>query len=160
MRTRGWPYAVFIAILVVLHLTIRLALGLGPEVPDLLTVAVLLAVRRLSGFQAAVLGLLLGLLHDAVSLLAFGAQAVTYTVLGYLGARSRDVFFGDSLLFVGLYLFLGKWLHDVMYYLIAGPALRGDAVTRFLIQAPVAALWAAAVGLAALLLYRMVSGDR
>jgi rod shape-determining protein MreD len=160
MAARGWPYGVFIAVLVVLHFTVHLGIGVGPGGIDLLTIAVLLGVRRTSGARGALLGLLVGLLQDSLSLLAFGAQSVTYALLGYLGARSRDLFYGDSVLFVVLYLFVGKWLHDLLYYGLAGAAVRGEPVARFLVDAPVAALWTAAVGTAALLLYRALSRER
>lgn len=156
----GWPYWVFIGLLAAAHFTLHLALGLGPEAPDLLTVAVLLAARNTSGAVAAAIGLVLGMLQDALSLVAFGAEAVTLTVLGYLGARSRDLFVGESLGFVGLYLFVGKWLHDVIYYTLAGPVLRGDAVVRYLIMAPLAALYAAVAGVLVLMLYRFATGER
>ncbi|HEX7118925.1 MAG TPA: rod shape-determining protein MreD [Longimicrobiales bacterium] len=158
--SRAWTYWAFIALLVALNFTLHLAIGIGATAPDLLTVALLLAARRLGGVAAAALGLVLGLLRDALSLVAFGADAVALTVLGYLGARSRDLFVGETLTFVALYLFAGKWLHDVIYYLVAGAAVRGDAVSRLLIEAPIAALYAAVAGTAALLLYRLVTGER
>ncbi|HEX6940140.1 MAG TPA: rod shape-determining protein MreD [Longimicrobiales bacterium] len=157
---RAWTFWVFIALLIVVNFLLHLAIGLGATAPDLLTVAVLLAARRLRPAPAAALGLALGLLRDALSLIAFGADAVALTVLGFLGARSRDLFVGESLAFVALYLFVGKWLHDVIYYLIAGADVRGSAVVRLLIEAPLAAVYAAVAGTAALLLYRLVTGER
>lgn len=157
---RNAHYWIFIGLLVVAEFVLHLALGLGQEAPDLLTVALLLAARRLGPVAAAALGLVLGLLRDALSLVSFGADAVTLSLLGYLGARSRDLFVGDSLLFIALYLFIGKWLHDVIYGLIAGAAVRGDAVTRLLVQAPLAALYASVVGTLAFLAYRALTGER
>lgn len=160
IRGRSWPFWTFIVLLVVAHLILHLALGLEAEAPDLLTVAVLLAARRLSGAAAAAVGLVVGLVRDSLSLVAFGVDGITLTILGYLGARSRDFFVGESLVFIGLYLFIGKWLHDLIYYLIAGSALPGNTVYRLLVQAPLGALYAAAAGLIALLIYRVVSGER
>ncbi|HEY8484809.1 MAG TPA: rod shape-determining protein MreD [Longimicrobiales bacterium] len=157
---RAWYFWTLIVFFVLLHFTLHVTVGLGASAPDLLTVSVLVAARRLTGSAAAALGLVLGLLEDSLALDAFGAQAVTLTIIGYLGARSRDLFVGDSLLFVGVYLFIGKWLHDVIYYLLAGSAVRGDAVFRLLVQAPLAALYAAGVGLLALVAYRAVTGER
>jgi len=156
----GWPFWAFIGLLAVAHFTLHLAIGLGPEAPDLLTVAVLLAARSTTGAVAAAIGLVLGLLQDALSLVAFGAEAVTLTVLGYLGARSRELFVGESLVFVGLYLFVGKWLHDVIYYTLAGSEARGDAVVRYLVVAPLSALYAAVAGVLVLVLYRFATGER
>ncbi len=158
--SRAWTFWAFIALLVALDFVLHIAIGLGSTAPDLLTVALLLGARRLSGAGAAALGLVLGLLRDALSLIAFGAEVITLTVLGYLGARSRDLFIGEGMLFIGAYLFVGKWLHDVIYFTIAGAAVRGHTVTRLLVEAPIAAAYAAVAGTVAFLLYRLITGER
>lgn len=150
----GWPFWLFIAVLVVAHFALHLGLGIGSRAPDLLTVAVLLAARQASGGAAAGVGFVLGLLEDAVAMGGFGAGAATQTVVGYLGARSRDLFVGDSALFLALYLFLGSWLQDALYYGLAPVSRRGGAVHALLLQAPMAAAYAAVAGTVAVLLYR------
>lgn len=152
----GWPFWLFIAVLVVLHFFLHLTLGMGLRAPDLLTVAVLLGARQLGGGAAAGLGFGLGLLEDAVSVSAFGAAAAAFTVVAYLGARTRDFFVGDSLFFLAVYLFLGKWVHEALYYLIAAGVRRGEAVETLLVQAPLGALYAAAAGLVAVALYQLI----
>jgi rod shape-determining protein MreD len=151
---------VFFALVIVTHFVLHVALGLGDTAPDLLTAALLLGVRRTRSSVGAALGLVLGVLHDALSVNAFGADAVTLTLLGYAGARSRDLFEGDSLLFVAAYLFIGKWLHDALYWVFARSAQASDAVSHLLINVPVAAAYAAAGGIAALLIYRASTGER
>ncbi len=160
MRPRGWPFWLFVALLVVLHFFLHLGLGLGASAPDLLTVTVLLAARRLPTAGAAALGVGLGLLQDALSLGAFGAEAVTEAVLGFAGAYSRNFFVGESAAFVAVYLFLGKWLHDVIFWLVARPGSAAEVLSRLLVQAPIAALYAAVCGVIALFLYRAVVGER
>jgi rod shape-determining protein MreD len=157
---RGGSFWTFITILVLLQLLLHLGLGLGATAPDLLTVAVLLGARRLSGKAATLLGALLGLLEDALSLYAFGAEAVTLGLLGFAGARSRDFFLGESTLFLGVYLFVGKWLHDVVITLLTGTGSSMDMVSRLLLHAPIASLYAAVCGTLALGLYRALSADR
>jgi rod shape-determining protein MreD len=152
----GWPFWLFIAVLVVLHFFLHLTLGLGVQAPDLLTVAVLLGARQLGGGAAAGLGFGLGLLEDAVSVAAFGAAAAALTVVAYLGARTRDFFVGDSLFFLAAYLFLGKWVHEALYYGIAAGVRRGHVVETLLVQAPLGALFAAVAGLVAVVLYQMI----
>lgn len=143
---RGVLFALVVA-LVALHFTLHLALGLGREAPDLLTLAVLLAARRVRMGTAAALGLAMGVLEDALSLLAFGANAVALAVVGAVGAATREFFVGDSILFVVAYLVLGKWLRDAVHWAVAGPMVRGDAVTTLLLEAPLSALYVGAVGL-------------
>jgi rod shape-determining protein MreD len=155
-RNHQVGFWIFIIVLVVLHFGVHVALGLRGFAPDLLTVALLLGVRRLGGAGAAGLGLALGILNDALSLTAFGAMAVTYSIIGFLGARSRDLFEGDSLLFVAVYVFIGKLLRDVIYQVLTRSAPWSDLWTTSLL----ASLFAAIAGVMALTLYRAATSDR
>jgi rod shape-determining protein MreD len=155
-RSNHVAFWIFIIVLVILHFGLHLALGLGRGAPDLLTIALLLGVRRLSGSGAAGLGLALGLLNDALSLDAFGAMGVTYAILGFIGARSRDLFEGDSLLFVAVYIFLGKLLRDVIYQVLTRSAPWSDLWSSSLL----ASVYAAIAGMIALTLYRAATSDR
>ena len=149
-------FSIFIIVLVVLHFGAHVALGFGGAAPDLLTVALLLAVRRLSGAAAAALGLAFGLLNDALSLTAFGALAVTYAIVGYIGARSRDLFEGDSLLFVAVYVFVGKMLRDLLYQALT----RSEPWSAMWTTSPLSALYAAIAAIVALTVYRAATSDR
>lgn len=155
-----WPFATFIAAFVVAHFFLRLALGLGPAAPDLLLVGVLLATRRLPAGGAAALGFFLGLLQDALAIVGFGASAVILTLLGYVGARSRDLFVGDSLVFTAAYLFVGIWVFHAAHFLLVGRGLEYGAVSRLLVAGPLAAAYGAAVGVVLLGAYRLISGER
>ena len=155
-RGNNVAFWIFIAILVITHLVLHVAIGLRGMAPDLLTIAVLLGSRRLSGAGAAGLGFALGLLNDGLSISKFGAMAVVYSFIGFLGARSRDLFEGDSLLFVALYIFLGKWLRDLLYQLLT----RSTGWTDMWSVAPLAAIYAAIAGVVALTLYRITTSDR
>lgn len=152
----GWPFWLLIATLVVLHFILHITLGLTVWAPDLLTLAVLLGARQIQPGAAAGLGFALGLLEDAVSLGAFGAAAVTQTVIGYLGARSRDLFVGDSLAFLTLYVFVGAWLQNALYYGVAEAVRRGSPAERLLMSAPLEAAYVAAAGVVTILVYRTI----
>lgn len=156
-------FAIFLAVLIVLHFLLHIGLGLGVVAPDLVTVALLLGARRMNRLSATVFGALLGLLRDALALVAFGADMVSLSVLGYLGARGRELFVGDSWFFVVVYLFIGKWLHDAIFYgFTAVVAETGtvDLVPQLLMRAPLEAAYAAAAGVVALALYRGLMGER
>jgi rod shape-determining protein MreD len=157
---RSWSFAVFIFLVVLAHFTLRLAIGAGAGMPDLLTVAALLAARRLSGAQAAALGLLLGVLDDALTVVAFGSAAVALTVVSFLGARSRELFEGDSVLFLTVYLFVGKWLRDALVYLLSPTTRTADTVPELFIGMPLSALAAAVAGVVAIVVYRAATGER
>jgi rod shape-determining protein MreD len=152
----------FLLILAILHLLLQVGFALGAAAPDLLVVALLLGARRMSAPAAAALGLVLGVLQDAVALIAFGAGAVVLTVLGYLGARTRDFFIGESLAFTAAYVFLGKWLHVALLALLLryGRGVPAEWTQLLLVDAALAALYTAAAGVLALALYRGVTDER
>lgn len=136
-----------VAVLAALHFLLHVGFGLGSGVPDLLTIALLVGAREARMNVGAGLGFAFGLMEDAFSLLAFGANTVALTVVGLLGSRTRDLFVGDSLLFLASYLVVGKWLRDALHWIMAGEGVRGSALESLFIQAPVQAAYAAGVGL-------------
>jgi hypothetical protein len=148
-----WGLWLFIVILVVLHFVLRLGLGLGHLAPDLLVVALLLAAREIRAGWAAGLGLVLGIIDGSMVPFNLGASALVLTIIGFLGARTRELFSGDNYLFLALYLFVGKWLYDTLLYLVTGDLFSSGAVYLLLIS-PLTALYAAAAGVVALAAYR------
>ncbi|MGH7553227.1 MAG: rod shape-determining protein MreD [Longimicrobiales bacterium] len=159
MAARPVVFIAFVAILVLLHFILHVAFGLGQGAPDLVTVAALIAARRLRGGQAAALGFVLGILDDALAITSFGASALALTVVSYLGARSRDLFEGESLLYFLVYLFLGTWLTDTIVLLVSPETLRRTA-TSLLVGLPLIALWTALAGVAAVMFFRAATGER
>ena len=121
----SWRVWGTVVLLVTLHFFLHVALGLGAEAPDLLTVALLVAAREVRMGTGAAVGFAFGLLEDAFNVLAFGANTIAMTLTGAVGARTRDLFVGDSLIFVVSYLFLGKWLRDLIFWVVIGNSLRG-----------------------------------
>ncbi|HSJ25034.1 MAG TPA: hypothetical protein VK929_10220 [Longimicrobiales bacterium] len=150
---------IFIAVLILLHLTLRVGLALT-MVPDLLVVAALLGARRLSGAGAAFYGLLLGILADSLALVAFGATSVAFVVACFLGARSRNLFEGDSYLFIIVYVFFGAWLVEAIRFGAGGAMARGQEPMLLLTAAPLTALYIALAAVVAMIAYRALSGHR
>ena len=136
-----------VGFLILLHFGLHLSLGLGESAPDLLAVALLIAAREVDMGWGAGLGFLLGLLEDAFSALAFGANMFSLTLVGIGGARTRDLFVGDSLFFVASYLVLGKWARDLLHWIAVGEGLRDPFVDTMLIQSPISAVYAGLIGL-------------
>jgi cell shape-determining protein MreD len=137
-----------VGVLFVLHFLLHVGFGFGTGAPDLLTIALLLAAREIGLGRAALLGLCFGLLEDALSVLAFGANTIAMTVTAVGGAYTRDLFVGDSRFFLASYLLIGKWLRDLFHWLAVGEGLRQPFVDQVLIQGAVGAVYAAAIGLA------------
>jgi rod shape-determining protein MreD len=154
------PFWAFLFLLVLGHFLLRVGLGLSAYLPDLLMVAVLLGARRMRAPVAALFGLVLGLLEDALALSAFGARAAATAGVAFFGARSRDIFEGDSVIFLAVYLFVGKWAREATVYALDVRAGRGDAVMVLFVDGALAALYTAVAGTLAFLLYRAVTGER
>lgn len=143
-RPRVWVLAL---ILLLLHFFLHVGLSYGRGAPDLLTLGLLLVAREVSAGRAAAVGLLFGLLEDALSVLAFGANSVAMTLVGICGALTRDLFVGDSRVFLISYVFLGKWIRDLVHWGAVGEGLRQPFVEQVLIEGGISSAYVAAVGL-------------
>ncbi|MFV2006054.1 MAG: hypothetical protein ACC667_01330 [Longimicrobiales bacterium] len=148
--SKGWRVSIVVVGLTALHFLLHVGFGLGDSAPDLLTVALLVSVREVEVGWGAGIGLVLGLLEDAFAALAFGASTVAMTIVGIAGARTRDLFVGDSLTFLVSYLFVGKWLKDLVYWIAVGEDIRQPFVESMLIGSSLAAAYATAVGVVAI----------
>ncbi len=136
-----------VVVLVLVHFLLHVGLGLGPIAPDLLTVALLIGAREVGPGAAAGTGFAFGLLEDALSVLSFGANTVAMTVVGVLGALTRDLFVGDSLVFLVSYFVVGKWLRDLIHWLMVGEQLRRPFLDQVLVQGVIGGVYAAGVGI-------------
>ncbi|MFQ5538566.1 MAG: hypothetical protein ACE5GJ_14065 [Gemmatimonadota bacterium] len=145
MRSSLLVWAVVVG-LVILHFLLHVGFGLGPEAPDLLTVALLLGAREVGMGQASALGFIFGLLEDALSVLSFGANTVAMALVGALGAVTRDLFVGDSLVFLVSYFVIGKWIRDLVHWLVVGESLRQPFVDQVMVQGLLGGIYAAVVG--------------
>jgi cell shape-determining protein MreD len=152
-----WQWVAFVGVLVVLYFLLRTGLGLGELAPDFLVIALLLGARRMGAGWAAGLGFLLGLLDGAANPLTMGAGSVAMAVLGYLAARSREWISGDSPIMLALFLFAGKWLFDILMWVLLLRLNLSGPVSTLLVVSPLAAAYAAAAGLAAAAAYRTVA---
>jgi len=137
-----------VAFLVLLHFLLHVGFSFGTGAPDLLTLGLLLLARQMRLGPAALLGLVLGLLEDSLSAVAFGANSVAMTLVGLGGALTRDLFVGDSRLFVVLYFWIGKWIRDLVHWIAVGGGIRPPFVEHVLMQGALSGAYAALVGLA------------
>lgn len=146
MKPIRWAWSV-VGLLIIVHFLLHLSLGIGRNAPDLLVISLLIAAREMGVGRGAAFGFALGLLDDAFSVLTFGANTLALTLVGAAGARTRDFFVGDSLWFLVSYLLLGKWSRDLLHWIAVGERMREPFVDAMLVQAPIAAAYAAVAGL-------------
>jgi rod shape-determining protein MreD len=139
--------------LIVLHFYLRPRLWDPRMTPDFLLLALMLYAMRSRPGQAAVAGLAVGLIVDAVTPARFGAAMLAHTIVGYLAAWGRAVFFADNLLVNVLFVAVGVWVRDLVLLLASG--VFGSQLTRELtIYAPVQALATGAAAFVVLFAFR------
>jgi rod shape-determining protein MreD len=102
---------------------------------------------------AAVAGFLVGLATDALTPARFGAGALSHTIVGYLAAWGRAVFFPDNLLVNAGLFAVGVWLRTLIQLLVSGEAL-SQMVSILAVWAPLQAVTTAIVGVLVVLLFR------
>lgn len=145
--------AVVCALLIVLHYTLRPLLGWRASI-DFLIVALLLGSVRLRPGTAAVYGFLLGLMSDSLSVSAFGASALAMSIVGFGASWLKAVFFADNLALNGFFLFVAKWLFDLIFLLAGRGAHGAELAMQIFVWSPLSAAVTAAAGVIALSLLK------
>ena len=140
-------------LLALLHFALRPRLGSPKVAPDFLLLALLVFCIRARPGSAAVAGFLVGIIGDSLSPVRFGAGALAHTLVGYLAAWGRAVFFADNLLVNAAVFAAGTWLRNLIHLLASG--ITGQQLTsQLLIWSPLQAITTAITGVIALLIFR------
>lgn len=142
-------------ILIVLHYTLVPLLGWRTSI-DFLLIALVFGSVRMRPAAAAVYGFLLGLAADSLSLGAFGAGALAATIVGFSASYLKAVFFADNLALNGFFLFVGKWLFDLVL-LIMDRRMHGiEMVMQIIVWSPLSAAVTAVAGVIAITVLRPI----
>lgn len=141
------------ALLAALHFYVRPRLWDSRAAPDFLLLALMLVAIRARPGIAALTGFVIGLVNDVLTPASFGAGALAHTVVGYLAAWGRAVFFPDNLL-VNAGLFAGGVMLRNTLVLLASGTPAGQLSAGLLVWAPLQALTTAVAGIVILLLFR------
>ena len=140
-------------ILVLLHYTLRPLLGWRAPM-DFLILALLLASIRVRPAVGALIGLALGIVSDSLTPDALGAGAVAMTVVGYLASWLKAVFFADNIALNAFFFFLGKWVFDVIYFIVEHRLGGIELVQQLLLWSPLSAAATAVAGVLLLFVMR------
>jgi rod shape-determining protein MreD len=135
---RGRLWAV-LGLLAVLQFWLRPQLGYPKAAPDFLLLALMLYAIRSRPGAAALAGFLVGLAGDAVAPARVGAGALAHTIVGYLAAWGRAVFFPDNLFVNGLVIAFGVWVRNAVQLLASGPSV-GGLTMELLVWSPLQAI--------------------
>jgi len=147
-RASRWRLVVGMLLLVLLHFYLRPRIWSPRAGPDFLFIALMFYAMRSGPGAGAVAGFAVGLIEDALTPAQFGAGALASTVVGYLAAWGRAVFFADNLVVNAAFVAAGVWLRDILVLLASGPGeenLLLELTVRSPLQALVSGLAAAVV---------------
>ena len=153
-RGGGYRLAAVLLLLAVLHFTVRPLLGTPRAAPDFLLLGLLVFAIRARPGAAAIAGFAVGLLGDALTPVAFGAGALAHTVVGYLAAWGKAVFFAENLAVNVGFFIAGTWLRDLLVVLGGGHVQGSTLLWQLIVWSPLKAVTTALVGVAVLLLFR------
>ena len=140
-------------ILIMLHYTVRPLLGWRAPIDFMLIAALFGAVRMRPGV-AAMYGLALGLVSDALSVSGFGAAALGMTIVAYAASWLKAVFFADNLALNAFFLFVGKWVFDIIVVLAARRVAGTELAMQIFVWSPLSAAVTAVAGVIALSLLK------
>ncbi|MBA3318262.1 MAG: rod shape-determining protein MreD [Gemmatimonadales bacterium] len=141
------------ALLVVLHFYLRPRLWSARVSPDFLLMGLVFFAMRAGPGAGALAGFAVGIVNDALTPAAFGAGALAHTVVGYLAAWGRAVFFADNLLVNAAFVAVALWVRDVILLLASGTA-QGRLLVELTLNSPLQAISTAVFALLVLAAFR------
>jgi rod shape-determining protein MreD len=144
---------VILAGLVVLQFSVRSRLGNPRIAPDFLLLALLIYTIREQPGKSAAAGFIVGLLRDALTPASFGAGALAHTLVGYLSAWSKAVFFAENIFVNGCLFFAGTWVRNLVMALASGKMRDGLLGWELLVWSPIQSLTTAIVGMLVLWMF-------
>ncbi len=148
-----YRYWLILGGLAVLHFAVRPRLGDDRVAPDFLLLALLLYSIRGRPGPAASAGFVVGLLRDALTPASFGAGALAHTLVGYLSAWGKAVFFAENVWVTGVLLFAGTWLRNLVVAVASGALQGGLLGWELLVWSPLQSLTTAVSGMVLLWLF-------
>jgi rod shape-determining protein MreD len=146
-------------LLLVLQFYLRPRLWNARVSPDFLLIALMLFAMRSGAGAGALAGFLVGLIEDTLTPARFGAAALAHTIVGYLAAWGRAVFFADNMLVNAGFVAVGLWVRDLIV-LVASETDHKQLFTELTFYSPIQALTTAVFALLVLATFRAVFSVR
>ncbi len=153
-RSDKYRFYLLLAFLVALEFTVRSRLGDERAAPDFLLLALLIYTIRTQPGKAAAAGFVVGLMRDALTPASFGAGALAHTLVGYLSAWGKAVFFAENLFVNACLFFAGTWVRNLVIALASGKLRGGQLGWELLVWSPLQGLTTAVAGVVVLWVFR------
>ena len=142
------------SVLVLLHYSLRPLLGWRLS-PDFLLVAVVVASVRVRPGTAAVIGLLVGVVSDAIGTDPFGAAALAFSVVAFGASWLQQVVFAEDLMVNFTLFFFGEWAFSLIFLLVTRTSA-SPIVAPLFVWAPIRAGITAIFGIIVLMILRPI----
>jgi rod shape-determining protein MreD len=146
-------------LLLVLQFYVRPRLWNARVSPDFLLIALMLFAMRSGAGWGALVGFAVGIIGDTLTPARFGASALAHTMVGYLAAWGRAVFFADNMLVNAAFVAVGLWTRDLITLLASGTDHR-QLLTELTIYSPLQALTTAGFAVLMLVTFRSLFSVR
>jgi len=159
-RTDRYRFYIVLLVLVALQFTVRSRLGDDRVAPDFLLLALLIYSIRAQPGKGAAAGFVVGLLRDALTPASFGAGALAHTLVGYLSAWGKAVFFAENLFVNGCLLFAGTWFRNLVLAVASGQLKGGMLGWELLVWSPLQSLTTSLVGMLVLWMFKRTMSMR
>lgn len=152
-RANRLQVVLVMASLAVLHFYVRPRLWEARISPDFLVLGLMIFAMRSGPGAGALAGFLVGLATDALTPARFGAGMLAHTIIGYVGAWSRAVFFADNLVVNAGFVAAGVWVRNLIV-LLASDTGQGQLLTELTVYSPLQALTTALFAVLVLVAFR------
>lgn len=153
-RARQYRLGAVLLLLVVLHFALRPWLGDPRTAPDFLLLALLVFAIRAQPGTAAIAGWFVGLLSDALTPVAFGSGMLAYTLVGYLAAWGKAIFFAEKIAVSAAFFFAGTVVRDVLVLLWGGQVHGMALVWQLAVWTVLKGITTAVAGVVVLFVFR------
>ena len=152
-RSDRYRFYIILLGLVVLQFAVTIRLWGRPVGPDFLLLGLLMYSIRAQPGRGASAGFLVGLLRDALTPASFGAGALAHTLVAYLAAWGKAVFFAENVWVNGYLFFAGTWLRNLVVAIASGK-LKGTLLGwELLVWSPLQSATTAVAGMLVLWLF-------
>jgi rod shape-determining protein MreD len=149
----GLGLVVLFAVLLGLHYSLRPLLDWRASA-DFLVIGVLLVAVRVRPGGAALIGVISGLIADALAPSAFGASAIAFTIVAGGASWLKESFFGEHVALNAAFLVAGKLAFDIVYLLAEGRLTGSDLLWQIAVWSSLSAVVTAVAGLVIILIFR------
>jgi rod shape-determining protein MreD len=148
---------VLFAVLVGLNFSLRPLLAWRAPV-DFLVIGVLLVAVRVRPGMAAIVGLIAGIVADALAPSAFGAAAMAMTLVAFAASWLKTSFFSEHVVLNAVFLFAAKLGFDVAFLLTERRLSGSGLLMQLTVWSPLSAALTALSGLAVIVLFGPLVG--